>query len=269
MKLTPLDIHHKEFRNSLRGYAIDEVDKFLDDVADEFERLFKENIDLSERLEAAREQIRGFEAQKETLHNTLVAAQRSAEDITARAQSDANSILKDAEVKAKEIIHDALTQKQKVASELVVIKQAEEDFRATFSQILQSHLKAVTPVPLADEVTVLLGRTEDGVVGDVQVGETEVAHPAPKVADPMPEPSSPRQEIGSPVPVLAEKPSAPAPVSTEPPASGFVQAIALGELASTDLEAEVPVFEEPREFVSGSMQMFGESDDDDDIEEID
>lgn len=267
MKLTPLDIHHKEFRNSLRGYAIDEVDKFLDDVADEFERLFKENIDLSERLEAAREQIRGFEAQKETLHNTLVAAQRSAEDITARAQNDASSILKDAEVKAKEIIHDALTQKQKLASELVVIKKAEEDFRSTFSQMLQSHLKALTVVPLADDVTVLLGRTEEGVVGDVKVGAAEA--PGPKAADPTPEPSAPRKETSASAAPVAEKPAAVAPVSTEPPASGFVQAIALGELASTDLEAEIPVFEEPKEFGSGSLQMFGESDDDDDIEEID
>ena len=54
MKLTPLDIHHKEFRHSLRGYNEEEVDQFLDQVADEFERLFKENIDLSEKLEARR-----------------------------------------------------------------------------------------------------------------------------------------------------------------------------------------------------------------------
>ena len=44
MKLTALDIHHKEFRHSLRGYSEEEVDGFLDQVADEFDRLFKENI---------------------------------------------------------------------------------------------------------------------------------------------------------------------------------------------------------------------------------
>ena len=35
MKLTPLDIHHKEFRHSIRGYSEDEVDQFLDEVADD------------------------------------------------------------------------------------------------------------------------------------------------------------------------------------------------------------------------------------------
>ena len=52
MKLTPLDIRHKEFKRGMRGYADVEVDEFLDEVADEYERLFKENIDLSERVES-------------------------------------------------------------------------------------------------------------------------------------------------------------------------------------------------------------------------
>ena len=75
MKLTPLDIHHKEFRHSLRGYTEEEVDQFLDEVADEFERLFKENIDLSEKLEAANEKVRGYQEMERTLHNTMLAAQ--------------------------------------------------------------------------------------------------------------------------------------------------------------------------------------------------
>ena len=36
MKLTPLDIRHKEFKRAMRGYADVEVDEFLDEVADEF-----------------------------------------------------------------------------------------------------------------------------------------------------------------------------------------------------------------------------------------
>ena len=81
MKLTPLDIHHKEFRTSLRGYNEKEVDAFLDEVADEFERLFKENVDLNERLQATLERIKSYEDMKETLQNTLIVAQKHAEDV--------------------------------------------------------------------------------------------------------------------------------------------------------------------------------------------
>ena len=71
MKLTPLDIHHKEFRHALRGYSEEEVDQFLDEVADEFERLFKENIEIAEKLEAANQKLTEFELQRQTINNTL------------------------------------------------------------------------------------------------------------------------------------------------------------------------------------------------------
>lgn len=263
MKLTPLDIHHKEFRHSLRGYSEEEVDAFLDEVADEFERLFKENIDLSEKLEAAREQVRAFESQKETLHNTLVAAQRSAEDIIARAREEAGSTLRDAEVKSKEIIHNALTQKQKVQAELVRIKQAEEDFRAKFKALLESHAKSVSEISLPDDVTVLMGETGEGMVAEVEVA---TARAQDAIA------SQPTQVMSAAVPAPASAPE-PAPVPEpeleEPPASGFVTSVTLGEVDAPDLGPEEPDFAPPREFKIGSFDDLGERDDDLDIEEID
>lgn len=169
MKLTPLDIHHKEFRRSIRGYDDKEVDDFLDSVADEFERLFKENIDLSERIEAANEKVRSYQQLETTLHNTLVSAQRSAEEIVATAREEAAGVLRDADLKAKEVIHDALTQKQTMTGELVRIKEAEEQFRARFARMLEEYQSSIREVPLPDDVSVLLGRTEGGTVADVRV----------------------------------------------------------------------------------------------------
>src|SRR5450756_2961812 len=67
MKLTPLDIRHKEFKRGMRGYADVEVDEFLDEVADEFERVFKDNIDLGERVEALESQVSGYKRIEEAL----------------------------------------------------------------------------------------------------------------------------------------------------------------------------------------------------------
>ncbi|MDY0087443.1 MAG: DivIVA domain-containing protein [Coriobacteriia bacterium] len=166
MRLTPLDIHHKEFRRSIRGYDDKEVDDFLDTVADELERLFKENIDLSERIEAAEERVRTYQQMETTLNNTLVTAQRSAEDIVASARVEAGSIMRDAELKAKEVIHDALTQKQRAAGELTRIKQAEEEFRARFKRTLDEFQAAIQEVELPEDVDVLLGTGEDATVDD-------------------------------------------------------------------------------------------------------
>jgi len=257
MKLTPLDIHHKEFRHALRGYAEDEVDQFLDEVADEFERLFKENIDLSERLDAAEARVREFQMKESAVNNAIIAAQTAAEDMRNRAQVEADSILRDSEIKAKEVIHNALSKKQQVAAELVRIKRAEEDFRDRFRQTLEQAQRSITEVALPDDVTVLLGDTDEGVVGDVQVRPAQAI-----VTSPVPEEPP---AAGSAAPVLQPTQAMP-PV--EPPQSGFVQAVTLGEVGSPDVPADVK-FVEPSEFSLPGLDALGERETDVDIEEID
>ncbi|HET6351885.1 MAG TPA: DivIVA domain-containing protein, partial [Coriobacteriia bacterium] len=163
MKLTPLDIHHKEFRHALRGYNEEEVDQFLDQVADEFERLFKENIDLSEKLDAIQGKLNEFEMQRQTINNTLMTAQRSSDDIIARAQAEADNITAHANTRAKEIVNDALAKKQQVRGELLRIKQAEEEFRERYRSMLENNLKSIAVVSTSDDVSALLGETEDAV----------------------------------------------------------------------------------------------------------
>ena len=111
MKLTPLDIRHKEFKRGMRGYADVEVDEFLDEVADEYERLFKENIDLQERVEALEEKVAGYKRIEETLQKTLVTAQASAEELKQNASKQAQLILHDAELKARQMVNEAYTEK--------------------------------------------------------------------------------------------------------------------------------------------------------------
>jgi cell division initiation protein len=300
MKLTPLDIHHKEFRRSLRGYDDKEVDDFLDAVADEFERLFKENIDLSERMEVANQKVRTYQDMETTLHNTLLAAQRSAEEIVASAREEATALLRDAELKAKEVIHDALTQKQKMTGELVRVKQAEEDFRARFKQLLEQNLASIREVTLPEDVNLLVGNTDEGIVADVEVAaesalaaleqvgaEAQAATTVPVSDFLIPvggqEPDEPRFEEAAPEPEPesglkdtdadelmsdAWATQAMPPAGEEPPAAGFVTSVTLGEMESPDLPVDMEL-EEPREFSVGSLDALGEREDDIDIEEID
>jgi len=268
MKLTPLDIHHKEFGRSLRGYNEAEVDEFLDQVADELERLFKENIDLNERLEANEEKVRTYQDMERTLHNTMVSAQKSAEDIVAKSRHEAEIVLKDAEVKAKEIIHNALQQKQKSQSDLMRIKSAEEEFRAKFKALLEGHMRNIGEIALPDDVRVLSGETDSGVVGDV-----EVMTSAPVEPEPMPSyaaavesqlsGAAPRAETEPPA-VVRQQDTQP----MEPPASGFVQGLQLGEVSPPELPIDEPELLDAPEFTM-DFGSIGEREDDVDIEEID
>jgi len=260
MKLTPLDIHHKEFGHSLRGYNEEQVDQFLDEVADEFERLFKENIDLNEKYEAANERVRGYQAMEATLNNTMLAAQQSAEAIVAKAGVESDTMLRDAELKSKELIHNALQKRQVVANELVRIKQAEEEFRARYRALLETQLREVDEVSLPDDVNILLGETDDGVMSAVDVRAPEPS------AEPMAAPAAPAavdmQET-------RRMDAVEAAVAAEPPASGFVQSVALGEVGEPRIPNGPVELIDPEEFALPGLDAFGERDSDVDIEEID
>jgi len=272
MKLTSLDIHHKEFRHSLRGYAEEEVDKFLDEVADEFERLLKENIDLSEQFQAASSRIRDFEVKESAVNNAIISAQTAGEDMRNKARVEADIMVRDAEMKAKEIIHNALARKQQVTAELVRIKQAEEEFRARFKSMLEQHQRSISEVELPDDVEVLLGETDDGVAGDVIVRSSEPAvapfsfTPEPIVPAPAPVPAP-----VAPIPLLVDQATQAMPIAEmfdEPPASGFVQSVTLGEVDSPDIPEDVKLVD-PSEFTLPGLRHLGEREDDLDIEEID
>ncbi|HZL64657.1 MAG TPA: DivIVA domain-containing protein, partial [Thermoleophilia bacterium] len=151
MKLTPLDIRHKEFKRGMRGYADVEVDEFLDEVADEYERLFKENIDLGERVETLEGQVGGYKRIEETLQKTLVSAQASAEELKLNATKEAQLILHEAELKARQLVNDSYTEKQAIDQSMAKLKSADQDFRFRFKQLLDGYLKQIEETPAVAE----------------------------------------------------------------------------------------------------------------------
>lgn len=257
MRLTPLDIHHKEFSHALRGYNEVEVDGFLDQVADELERLFKENIDLSEKMEVLEQKVREYQDMERTLHNTLVSAQKSADEIAQQAQREADSVLKEAEVKAKEIIHEALSSKQKATADLGRIKQSEEEFRGTFKALLERHLRSIGEVALPGDVQLMMGGTDDEPLPDA-----DVAQRAAPVQQPVGRVEEPTAAAPVPTPVRTGEPTS-TPAPAEVPASGFVASLHLGDLEEDPLDPDATVEFDVAEFG------FGERENDVDIEEID
>jgi cell division initiation protein len=147
MKLTPLDIRHQEFKRGMRGYADVEVDEFLDQVADEFERVFKDNIDLGERVEALESQVTGYKRIEETLQKTLVSAQASADELRQNSAKEAQLILHEAELKGRQLVNEAYSERQSIEQSLAKLRSAEQDFRFKFRQLLEGYLKHLEEAP--------------------------------------------------------------------------------------------------------------------------
>ncbi len=143
MKITPLDIRHKEFSRSMRGYKDLEVDEFLDEIVEEFERVFNENIDYRDRLEALEEKIEQYKNIEETLQKTLISAQEQAEELKVNAKKEADLILRDAELKSRSIINDSYAERQKIQRSVQSLKQKHEDLRYQLKSLIESYMNAL------------------------------------------------------------------------------------------------------------------------------
>ena len=143
----------------MRGYSDEEVDVFLDEVADEYERLAAENVELQDRVRLLEDQLAAHVQLRDALEKTLVNAQFQADETKANAQAQADEtkanaskeselILRDAELKARGIVSDSYTEIQRVQQALVQLKHLEEDFRFKFRSLLEGHLKLLDEAPL-------------------------------------------------------------------------------------------------------------------------
>lgn len=107
MKITPLDIQQMVFRTKLRGYDREEVNRFLEELAQTVEALNRDNAMLRDRLAITEQQVSELKRTETTLSNTLVAAQSLADEVKRSANRDAELIVKEAELKAGEVIRQA------------------------------------------------------------------------------------------------------------------------------------------------------------------
>ena len=99
--ITPIEIQNKEFRRSFRGYNEEEVDEFLKIVTTDFETLYKENMDLQEKIKLYQEQVSRYKSIEDTLNATLITAQSAAEDTCLAANKKAKIIVEEAQLQSK------------------------------------------------------------------------------------------------------------------------------------------------------------------------
>jgi cell division initiation protein len=106
--LTPLEIQKQTFSRAIKGYNPDEVRAYLHLVAEEIERLVRENDRLSRDSAVLREDLEDHSNRERILKDTLLSAQKVAEDLTVNARKEAELIVKDAELLSERLIAQAM-----------------------------------------------------------------------------------------------------------------------------------------------------------------
>jgi len=149
-----VDIRRKEFKNALRGYDANQVDDFLDEVADEFERTFAENQRMSEEITTLQERLQQFEELESSIREALVHAQQTARDLRRNAGKEAELIVREAKEQSHRILADSSSRIERVQESYEVLRKAKQDFSNDFRHLLKSYLAVMdnTDVASAKEI---------------------------------------------------------------------------------------------------------------------
>ncbi|MFA7532816.1 MAG: DivIVA domain-containing protein [Tissierellaceae bacterium] len=138
--ITPLDIQNKEFKKTLLGYKSQEVDSYLDSINEDYEKLYKENIELKDKIGILTDQIKQYNNLEETLKSTLVVAQSTADEVTSSARKKAELIIEDAEISAKNRITSALDEVRKIREEYDKLENEIYMFKTRYESFLKAQL---------------------------------------------------------------------------------------------------------------------------------
>jgi cell division initiation protein len=123
MRITPLDIQQMVFKVSFRGYDKEEVNRFLEELAETVEMLNRDNAVQREKIVFLEQQLAELKRTEATLSNTLVSAQSLAEDVKRSAQRESDLILKEAELKAGEMIRKARIEMSDTQRDLTALQK--------------------------------------------------------------------------------------------------------------------------------------------------
>ncbi len=136
MVVTPLEIKKKEFRRCFRGYDDQEVDAFLDQVAAAIEALTKENDELKDIVERAEQNISSYQELENALKQTMVFAQKNAQEMKDSVEKETETIRREARAEAEAIRREATLKAEQVLAEAG--NKAEEVIQRAHRQAEQS-----------------------------------------------------------------------------------------------------------------------------------
>ncbi len=145
--ITPLDIEEKRFsRKRMNGYSVEEVDDFLDELAVDYSKNYKEVSELSSKVEELTKSLAHYKTIEETLQNTLVMAQSTAEETKRLAQQQADQIIKEAEATAQKGVEELKQEIKMKQIELDDIKKQFDIYKAKMESLLISQLELLKDV---------------------------------------------------------------------------------------------------------------------------
>lgn len=149
--ITPLDIENKKFsKQMMNGYSVEEVDDFLDDLTVDYTKNYKEATESKAKVAELTKSLEHYKSIESTLQNTLVMAQKTADDVKNIAKQQADQIVNQAkgtaQKQANELDNEIIVKKK----ELEDVKKQFDIYKAKMESLLISQLELIKDINKED-----------------------------------------------------------------------------------------------------------------------
>ena len=141
------EIRQITFEKVVRGYRPEDVESFMEKIADEFEALAAEKQEIEGQLYILAERIEQYKTEEESIKTTLINAQKLGESIIAESRQKAEAILKDANIRKNDILASAHEEFAMYEENLARIKREVSDFKISVLSMYKEHIESLSRVP--------------------------------------------------------------------------------------------------------------------------
>jgi len=144
MRISPLDILQQKFKIKIKGYDPEEVEAFLNLVAEDYKKANEEITRLNEIVEEQRKEMDELVSREKVLKEAIISTKKITEQIQQNAENEASNVIKQSELMSKTIIEQARGEVSKVNSEIEKLRMARKQIYMKLESELNLFLKTLS-----------------------------------------------------------------------------------------------------------------------------
>jgi cell division initiation protein len=154
MSITPVEVRHAQLSRSLLGYSRRGTDNLLEAIAQSYEQTWWERADLRDEVERLQSELARFKDMERLLRDTMMSAERAAEDLRSQSRREYDMLLQEARLKAREIVLEAEAERERTRGEIRRLQTERSELRASYRAFLQAAMERLdreldVPDPIA------------------------------------------------------------------------------------------------------------------------
>lgn len=199
---TPTDIRNTTFNKGMRGYRVEDVNAFIEQISGELETILADKENTENKIYVLAEKVEEYRNDEDTLKTALINAQRMGENVIHEAKMKADVIIRDATAKAERIMEAAEARNQREELELARLKSEVTNFKAQVLEIYRAHIELLSRLPAEEDAreeplpAENSAPAEDGLKEAAEAGLVE--EPALIASEPAPAVFSTFEEVPAP-----------------------------------------------------------------------